>query len=95
MGAEPVRAKGARGVRLNPKNSERQRAKIRTTQICKRLEQFTLDEKDEAGQKVEMTSTQVTAALGLLKKTLPDLTSVEGSLDLALTKHDESLGELE
>jgi hypothetical protein len=42
------------------------REKIRTTQLVKRLEDF-------AFGSVKMEPAQVTAALGVLKKTLPDL----------------------
>ncbi len=44
------------------------RDKIRTSQLINRLEGHVLDD-------VPMTKTQVSAALGLLKKTMPDLTS--------------------
>jgi hypothetical protein len=44
------------------------REKIRASQLVNRLEDHVLDG-------VEMTKTQVTAALGLLKKCVPDLTS--------------------
>ena len=60
----------ARGVRLNPAHDERTRAKIQTSQIINRLEKLVNGE-------IEMTSQQVTAAGILLKKTLPDLQSVE------------------
>ncbi len=60
----------ARGVRLNPRHDERTRAKIQTSQIINRLEQHVKGD-------VQMTGTQVRAAEILLKKTLPDLTSVE------------------
>lgn len=62
-----------RGVRLNPEHDERTRAKIQTSQIINRLNSFV------AGQ-VELTAAQVTAALGLLRKTIPDLTAttIEG-----------------
>jgi len=60
----------ARGVRLNPKHDERTRAKIQTSQIINRLEAFIKSE-------CEMTAPQVTAALGLLKKSLPDLAAVQ------------------
>lgn len=59
-----------RGVRLNPKHDERTRAKIQTSQIINRLTNFIEGE-------VELSAAQVTAALGLLKKTLPDLQSTE------------------
>ena len=62
-------------ARLNPKQDERTRSAIRTTQLVKRLQAFALSEKDDADQKVEMTADQVRAALGLIKKTLPDLSS--------------------
>lgn len=55
-----------RGVRLNPEHDQRTRAKIQTSQIINRLTSFVNGE-------VEMTAPQVTAALGLLKKTMPDL----------------------
>lgn len=44
----------------------------------------------------EVSPARVTAALGLLKKVLPDLTSVDfkGQLDVVLT-HEDALGELE
>jgi hypothetical protein len=43
----------------------------------------------------DMTATQVTAALGLLKKVMPDLQSIEGSMDLHHHKHEEALDDLE
>lgn len=55
-----------RGVRLNPQHDERTRAKIQTSQIINRLESFINGD-------VKMEPAQVTAALGLIKKTLPDL----------------------
>jgi hypothetical protein len=68
-------------ARLNPKQDDRTRSAIRTTQLVKRLQSFALSETDDAHQKVEMTADQVRAALGLLKKTLPDLTSTTLSGD--------------
>jgi len=100
MGAvEPARKKKPRGnpgVRLDPKHDKFSRNKIRTSQLINRLESFSLSELDKQTKKpVEMSSTQVTAALGLLRKTLPDLSSVEGDLNVALRKHDDALDELE
>ncbi len=57
-------------VRKNLSHPERVRARIRTTQLTRRLTKHVLG-------KVEMSATQVTAALGLLKKTLPDLSATE------------------
>jgi hypothetical protein len=51
---------------------EKVRQRIQTALITRRLTRHVLG-------KVEMSPTQVTAALGLLKKTLPDLSAVEHS----------------
>ena len=48
------------------------RERIRTSQLVVRLTKHVLG-------KIPMEPTQVTAALGLLKKTLPDLSAVEHS----------------
>ena len=61
-------------ARLNPKQDERSRSKIQTSQLCNRLNLFALDLPDPAtGRKFEMSDGQIRAALGLLRKTLPDL----------------------
>lgn len=49
---------------------DRTKLRIRTSQLINRLQDHVFGE-------VELVSTQVTAALALLKKTLPDLTSTE------------------
>ena len=54
------------------RHDEETRAKIQASQLVNRLTAHVLG-------KVEMSSTQVTAALGLLKKSLPDLASVDVS----------------
>ena len=93
---QPKKAKGARGVRMNPSHDQRVRDKIQTSQIINRLEAFTFGKQDPKTKKtVEMSSGQVTAALGLLKKTLPDLSSVDISGGLDLMLHDRALDELE
>ena len=48
------------------RHDDETRAKIMTSQLINRLEAHVLG-------KIEMKPTQVTAALGLLKKTIPDL----------------------
>lgn len=58
-------------ARLNPKNQQSVRDKIQTTQLVKRLTNHVLGK-----LKKPMDATQVAAALGLLKKTLPDLQSI-------------------
>ena len=69
---------------------ENTRKKIQTTQIIKRLTKHILAEPkiNEDGEMVTeglMTATQVTAALGIIRKTLPDLTAVDISGEVALT----------
>jgi hypothetical protein len=62
---------------------------IRATQLLKRLSAFALNKKEKClnkeyedpDQKVEMSSAQVTAALGLIKKVVPDLSAVTHSGD--------------
>ncbi len=58
----------ARTVKI--RHDEETRAKIQTSQLINRLEDHILNDLD-------LKPTQVTAALGLLKKTLPDLANVE------------------
>jgi hypothetical protein len=61
-------------ARLNPRQDQRSRAAIQTTQLCRRLNSFALEELDpQTGKPVVMSDTQVRAALGLLRKTIPDL----------------------
>jgi len=66
------------------------RDKIRASQLVNRLE-------DHALGKVEMSATQVQAALGLLKKCVPDLSAQEhsgsggGPVVLTLTNSDGAL----
>lgn len=60
-------------ARINKiRHDEQTRAKIKAGNIINRLNKYINGE-------VAMEAAQVTAALGLLKKTLPDLTSVEHS----------------
>lgn len=57
-------------ARKDPKHDARTRQKIQTSQLINRLTDF-------VNSKVELNPAQVTAALGLLKKSLPDLSNVE------------------
>lgn len=61
-------------ARLNPAHDEKTRAKIQTSQLINRLVSHVNGE-------VELSSTQVRAAEVLLKKTLPDLQSIEMGSD--------------
>lgn len=59
---------------LRPKHTDEIRNKIRASQLVNRLENHVFGE-------VEMNSTQVTAALGLLKKCVPDIQAIQHSGD--------------
>lgn len=90
-----VQARGARGVRLNPTHDVKARAKIKTSQIINRLNAFVLKEPDpQTGKPIEMNKTEVSAALGLLRKTLPDLVSAEMKIEDARGVEDISDAEL-
>jgi hypothetical protein len=69
-------------VRRDLYHPEEVREKIKTSQIINRLNLFVRG-------KISMAPHQVTAALGLLKKTMPDLTAVALSGHLEMTKADE------
>lgn len=65
-------------TRLNPRIDETTRAKIQTIQLVKRLQDFALGNPDPtSGKPVELDKTRVMAITALLRKTLPDLSSVE------------------
>jgi hypothetical protein len=65
-------------VKHDPQTIERIRATVQTGQLINRLTEF-------VNGKIELAPAQVTAALGLLKKTLPDLTAVEHSGEVETT----------
>lgn len=71
---------------LHPARAEEVREKIKATLIVKKLQEHILDG-------VEMSSTQITAALGLLKKSVPDLSSIE--MNANVSTHEAGLKELE
>lgn len=89
--------RGANGVMLSPPDAARVRALIDTVNIVKRLNTFILGDadrevtrkrKNSKGQVEEytiylpvMTATQVSAAIALLKKTVPDLLSAKIETD--------------
>ena len=55
---------------------ERTRAAIQTTQLVKRLQCFALGVPDDAGNDVELDANRLRSIEVLLKKSLPDLSSV-------------------
>jgi hypothetical protein len=73
-------ARGVNGTLLSPQSQERTRQKMRTQGLLTRLEKFALGEGDE------MTPAQVSAALGLLKKSLPDMQSIEQKTEVSVKK---------
>ena len=64
-------------ARTNLRQQEQTRAAIQTTQLVKRLQCFALHENDEAGNVVEIDANRLRAIEVLLRKSLPDLSSVE------------------
>jgi hypothetical protein len=67
-------------ARLNPRNQQSVREKIRASQLVNRLQ-------NHVDGKIKLDSTQVTAALGLLRKCVPDLSQVDSTV-----QGDVSLG---
>lgn len=63
------------------RHDENTRAKIQTSQLINRLQ-------DHVFGKVDLNPTQVQAAMGLLKKTLPDLTSAQIDANVHLSQED-------
>lgn len=55
------------------RHDDQTRAKIQTSQLINRLQDHVLG-------KVDLKPTQVTSALGLLKKTIPDLSQSESTI---------------
>lgn len=80
-------------VRKHLSHDARTREKIRTSQLINRLEKFILSEADGKNGPVELSPAQVTAALGLIKKTLPDLqaTTLDAKVESAVTVKGELL----
>lgn len=63
-------------ARLNLRQQEQTREAIKTTQLVKRLQFFALGENDEAGNPVELDPNRLKAIEVLLRKSLPDLSSL-------------------
>ena len=71
-GTIPIKKRGGQpGIPLTERHIE----KIKTSQILNRLNSFVLDEEGD----VEMAPHKVSAALGLLKKVIPDLSSTHNT----------------
>jgi hypothetical protein len=76
------------GTRRNTRSTDAIREKIQTAKLVEFLETHVISG-------TEVKKTQVSAAVALLRKTIPDLQSIEGSMDLHHHKHEQALGELE
>lgn len=66
----------ARKGTLTKHQQEQVRSAIRSTQLVKRLQAFALGEKTEQGHKVDLGANEIRAIETLLRKTVPDLSSV-------------------
>ena len=83
-------------ARHDSKWSQEARDKIKTVLLVKRLNAHALSELDEqTGKPVTLEPSRIKAIEILLKKTMPDLQSIEGTLDLTLRKHEDALNTLE
>ena len=81
-------------ARLNPKQDQRCRDAIKTTQLLKRLQLFALDEAGPQDEVVELSANRLRAIDTLLRKVLPDLSAT--TIDATVTSAgmtDEELDE--
>lgn len=62
-------------ARLNPKQDQRCRDSIRTSQLLNRLQQFALGELGAQGVSVDLDANRLRAIDTLLRKVLPDLSA--------------------
>lgn len=76
----------ARGRQPGFRMTDEHRAKIANSNILNALIEHTEGKR-------EMSSSQVSAGVALLKKVMPDLSAIEANV--AVSSHEESLAELE
>lgn len=67
------------------------RAKIRTTQLVKRLQCDAMGVKDDAGNKVELTDGQRASIKILLGKVLPDLSTVVSTVNVTYPLFEQAI----
>lgn len=72
---EEIRRKG--GMQQGGKQLQSTRQKIRTSQLLNRLQDFASGKKG-----VDMSPAQVNAALGVLRKALPDMQAIEQKTEI-------------
>lgn len=75
-------------------HNDESRARIRTTQLLRRLQQFALGLKGDQGEVVKLSANEIRAIDILLKKRLPDLSAVEHTGELTY-KHAFELSDAE
>lgn len=68
-----------RGMRKGGKHADSTRHKIKVTQLLNRLQDFASGKKG-----VDMSPAQVNAALGVLRKALPDMQAVEQKTEIEI-----------
>ncbi len=68
----------------NKEQQDRTRAAIQTTQLVKRIQNYALGEKDDQDNPVEIDSNRLRAIEILLRKSLPDLSSVQMQADIEI-----------
>jgi len=66
----------ARTSTPNHRQQEQTRAAIQTTQLLKRLQNFALGEKDDAGNMVDLDAKKLRAIEILLRKAIPELSAI-------------------
>lgn len=70
-------------ARLNKAHQDDVRLKIKTSQLVNRLQGFALGENDpQTGLPIELTTERLRAIETLLRKSLPDLSSVDINADV-------------
>lgn len=71
----------------NKRQQDQTRSAIKTTQLIKRLQCYALAEKDDAGNDVDLDANRLRSIEILLRKSLPDLSTVtlQGDEDNPLT----------
>lgn len=74
---------------------EQTRSKIKTIHLIKRLQAHIFEEKDpQSGKVVKLDPSQIKAIEILLRKTLPDLSSIEGNVNVTVS-HDDAVKQIE
>jgi len=74
--------------KLQQRHRDMLREKIQAGMLIERLESHVLRDK-------KMEKSQVSAAIALLRKILPDLQTVDGNQQITIAKHEEQLDKLE